>query len=48
MKLKALIDKPEINILKDKLYEVEDIIQGEWKIKVPMKQKGKFRYAFQG
>ncbi len=45
MKLKALIDKPGINLEKDTFYEVEDIVEDEWKIKIPMKQKNKFRYA---
>ena len=47
MKLKLLTDitRGDTIFIKDTVYEVEDIIQGEYKIKVPMKQKGKFRYA---
>ncbi len=45
MTLKSLITKPEINLEKDKTYEVEDIIQDTYKIKIPKKQKGKFLYA---
>ncbi len=45
--LKSLISKPEINLIKDKLYELadEEIVENCWKIKIPGKQKGKFRYA---
>ena len=45
MKLKALINKPEIGFIKNSLYEVEEIVQDTYKIKIPMKQKGKFKYA---
>lgn len=48
MKLKALISKPEINLEKDKEYEIaedQEIVGDAWKIKIPMKQKNKFRYA---
>ena len=48
MQLKALITKPEINLEKGKLYEIadgEEIVQNCWKILIPMKQKGKFKYA---
>lgn len=45
MKLKALINKPEINLKKGQLYEIDEIIQDCYRIKVPMKQKGKFKYA---
>lgn len=35
----------DLDIYKDNVYEVEEIIVDSYKIKVPMKQKGKFRYA---
>ena len=48
MQLKSLINKPEINLVKGKLYEIapdQEIVENCWKIKIPMKQKDKFRYA---
>lgn len=45
MKIKSLINKPEIHLERGKLYEVEDVIQDCYKIKIPKKQKGKFDYA---
>ncbi len=45
MKIKSLITKPEISLIKGNLYEVVDIILDTYKIKIDMKQKGKFRYA---
>lgn len=45
MNIKAIVNKPQINFIKDKLYEVEDVIIDTYKIKIPMKQKNKFRYA---
>ncbi|HEX9504110.1 MAG TPA: hypothetical protein VF974_07415 [Patescibacteria group bacterium] len=41
------IDKG-ITLEKDKTYEVEDIIQDTYKIKVPMKRQGKFKYVLVG
>jgi len=46
--LKALINKPEINLEEGKIYELDEeqpIIENVYKIKIPMKQKRKFRYA---
>lgn len=48
MKLKSFITKPEINLIKDKLYEIaedQEIVENCWKIKIPMKQKRKFQFA---
>ena len=48
MNVKALINKPEINLEKGKLYEIaqdQEIVQNCWKIKIPKKQKDKFDYA---
>lgn len=48
MKLKMLMDKyitSDVYLERGKSYEIEDIIQDTYKIKIPMKQKGKFRYA---
>jgi hypothetical protein len=45
MKLKSLINKPDINLEKDKLYEVVDIVCDAYKIKIPKKRKGIFVYA---
>ena len=43
--IKSLITKPDINLVKGNLYEVVDIILDTYKIKIDMKQKGKFKYA---
>lgn len=51
MKLKITQLTPrliELEIEKDTTYEVEDIIQDTYKIKVPMKRQGKFKYALVG
>jgi len=48
MNLKMLINKPEINLEKDKTYEIDDeqpIVVDSYKIKVPMKRDGKFKFA---
>ncbi len=48
MQLKSLINKPEINLEKDKLYEIaedQEIVVDSYKIKIPKKQRGKFDYA---
>lgn len=45
LKLNQDITRGDTIFMKDTIFEVEDIIQGEYKIKIPMKQKGKFRYA---
>ncbi len=45
MQLKALINKPEINLVKGKLYEVDKVVVDSYRIKISMKQKGKFKYA---
>lgn len=52
MKIKMLINKhiligpPTVmDLEKDNVYEVVDILQDTYKVVVPMKQKGKFRYA---
>lgn len=51
MKLKITQLTPrliELGIEKDKTYEVEDIIQDTYKIKVPMKRQEKFKYVLVG
>ena len=48
MKVKVLIDKSIVKDVKlemGKTYEVVDVVQDAYKVKLPMKQKGKFRYA---
>lgn len=47
MKLKILtnITRGDLTLEKDKTYEVEEIVQDTYKIKVSMKQKGKFKYV---
>lgn len=51
MNLKILRDNQRLTglgIEKDKTYEIDEyqpIVWDEWKVKVIMKQKGKFRYA---
>ncbi len=46
--LKSLINKPEINLIKDNLYEIaedQEIVENCLRIKIPKKQQGKFNYA---
>ncbi len=43
LKSREIWGKPFLE--KDAVYEVVDIVQDTYKVKVPMKQKGKFRYA---
>lgn len=46
--IKLLINKPEINLEKGKLYEIaedQEIVVDAYRIKIPKKQKGKFDYA---
>ncbi len=48
MRLKMFVNKlilPGLVLYEDGEYEVTDIIQDTYKIKVPKKQKGKFRYV---
>lgn len=48
MKLKILKETPrliELGIEKDKIYELDDVIIDSYKIAVPMKRKGKFKYV---
>ena len=49
MKVKMLVSKPEINIEKDKIYEIDEenpiVGNDSYKIKVPMKRAGKFKFA---
>lgn len=47
MNLRILTDtqRGNIELKKDQIYEVDSIIVDSYRIKIPMKQKGKFRYA---
>ncbi len=52
MKLKILKDKyipthvlNGIELKKGKVYEVDKVVVDSYRIKIPMKQKSKFRYA---
>lgn len=47
MKLHLLTDvqRGDIQLKKGETFEVEEVVIDAYKIKVPMKQKGKFRYA---
>lgn len=38
----------DLTLQKDKIYEVLDIVQDSYKIAVPMKRKGKFKYVLIG
>jgi hypothetical protein len=51
MKLKMLKDRfvdKGINLEKDKTYEVDSVVVDSYRIAVPMKRKGKFKYALVG
>ena len=47
--LKMLVNKPIINLEKDKIYEIDEenpiVGNDSYKIKVPMKRAGKFKFA---
>ncbi len=45
IKIKSDIQRGNFILEKDTTYEIDGIVIDEWKVKVPMKQKGKFRYA---
>lgn len=51
MKLKILIGRrllpiaPYMELKEGETYEVDSIVQDCYRIRVPMKQRGKFRYA---
>lgn len=43
LKLNQDLSRGAIQLKKDEIYEVKEIIQKDYIIKVPMKQKGKFK-----
>ncbi len=44
-KLKMLVNKPFIGVKEGEVFEVDKVVVDSYRIKVPMKQKGKFYYA---
>lgn len=45
LKLNQNITRGDIELKKDEVYKIADIVQKDYIIEIPMKQKGKFRYA---
>ncbi len=39
---------PELTLGKDRVYEVDSVVGDCYRIKIPMVQKGKFKYALVG
>lgn len=51
MKLKIIVNNErlrELGIEKDKTYEVDSVVVDSYRIKVPMKRQGKFKYILIG